>query len=232
MLLEKESPCVSFREEVVVFGQEEGMELVGESALVTHPEGGGQESSEPVSARSGRCSQQCGESWFEAASSISCTLFSPTPPQPLSLQEKEEPKNHDQVEQESEAVEEKEKEEEEEEEEEFPDVSFFRIFKLTARDLWDWWLILIGALGAFINGCSFPFFSIVFGEVLRVFALPADEVLGETHPWGAAFLGLGVVAAVGIFLQVQISGLAGWLGGWVGERWERVHALWCVDGSW
>ena len=226
MLLEKESPRVSFREEAVVFGQEEGMELVGESALMTHPEGGGQESSELVSARSGRCSQQCGESRFEAASSISCTLFSPTPPQPLSQQEKEEPKNHDQVEEEA-VVEEKEKEEEEgeEEEEEFPDVSFFRIFKLTARDLWDWWLILIGALGAFINGCSFPFFSIVFGEVLRVFALPADEVLGETHPWGAAFLGLGIVAAVGIFLQVQILGLAGWVGG--GEVGESTCTVVC-----
>ena len=100
---------------------------------------------------------------------------------------------------ESEFVEFAEPEEEEEEEEEIP-ISLLKILRLNSKD---WWLLGLGFVGAFIVGCVFPTFAIVFGEVLRVFSLPASQVLSEIHPWGATFLGLGVAAAVGLFMQVE-----------------------------
>lgn len=32
----------------------------------------------------------------------------------------------------------------------------------------EWWLIILGLLGAAVNGSVFPLFAIVFGDVLSV----------------------------------------------------------------
>ena len=32
----------------------------------------------------------------------------------------------------------------------------------------EWWIILLGILGALINGSVFPLFAIIFGEILTV----------------------------------------------------------------
>ena len=78
-------------------------------------------------------------------------------------------------------------------------ISLLQILRLNSQD---WWLLVVGFVGAFIIGSVFPFFSIVFGEFLRVLSLPSDEILSEIHPWGATFLALGIAAAIGIFTKV------------------------------
>ena len=80
-------------------------------------------------------------------------------------------------------------------------VSLFKILRHSASD---WWLLLLGLLGALVLGSVYPFFSIVFGEVISVFSLPADQILEETHPWGATFLALGIAAALGILVKVHV----------------------------
>ena len=86
-------------------------------------------------------------------------------------------------------------------EEKLPDVSSW---KLMNNLPWKIWLVVfIGIMSSILNGLVFPSFAIVFGEVLRVFSLPADQVLNEIHPWGAAFLALGIVLAISTFVKVS-----------------------------
>ena len=89
--------------------------------------------------------------------------------------------------------------EEKEEEESLPDVSLFKILSINGRQ---WWLLLLGTLGAMLVGAVFPLFAIIFGEVLGIFALPSNQILGELHPWAAGFLALGVAAAIGQLVKV------------------------------
>lgn len=85
------------------------------------------------------------------------------------------------------------------EDEELPKVSILRIWKVNQKL---WYLLLLGALGAMLNGAVFPVFAIVFGEILEVFAQPSDEVLAGVHLWAGMFLVLGTASALGILLKV------------------------------
>ena len=66
----------------------------------------------------------------------------------------------------------------------------------------EWWLIVLGVLGAVVNGSIFPLFAIFFGEILEVFGLPAEEVFGEIHLWAGLFILLGVVSGISQFSKV------------------------------
>ena len=68
----------------------------------------------------------------------------------------------------------------------------------------EWWLIILGVLGAGFQGSIFPLFAVFFGEILAVFALPSDQVLDEIHVWAGLFLVLGVVSFVSVFFKVII----------------------------
>ena len=67
----------------------------------------------------------------------------------------------------------------------------------------EWWLIGLGLIGSFFLGAMNPLFAVFFGEVIDVFARPADEVLDGVHLWAGLFLVLGVGAAVATFLKVS-----------------------------
>ena len=54
-----------------------------------------------------------------------------------------------------------------------------------------------------MNGSVFPVYSILFGEVLRVFQMPPDEVLGGITPWASLFLALATGSAIAIFFKVS-----------------------------
>lgn len=86
---------------------------------------------------------------------------------------------------------------------ELPVAPLSRIIAVNAKE---WWLIILGVIGAAVNGLIFPSFSIFFGEILRIFGLPPDQVLGETHMWGALFVALGFVSGIANFLKVLIDG--------------------------
>ena len=92
------------------------------------------------------------------------------------------------------------KKKQEEWDKDIPQVSLTRVIKMNARE---WWIIILGVMAAAINGCITPLFAILFGEVLAVFALPADEVFDEIHPWAALYITLGVVAGIAIFIKVS-----------------------------
>ncbi|CAI8032913.1 ATP-dependent translocase ABCB1 [Geodia barretti] len=87
-----------------------------------------------------------------------------------------------------------------------PKVSILRVMKLNARE---WWIILIGVVGAAVNGCIWPAFAFLFGEILEVFALPPDEVLDEIHVWAGLFIVLGVVSGTGVFLKAACFTVSG-----------------------
>ena len=81
-----------------------------------------------------------------------------------------------------------------------PEVPLFRVIALNAKE---WWLIVLGIVGAALNGSIFPLFAFLFGEILRVFSLPRDEVLSEIGVWAGLFVILGIVSGVGVFLKVR-----------------------------
>ena len=70
-----------------------------------------------------------------------------------------------------------------------------------------WGVILVGCLAALVAGTVWPALAIVFGEVLNVFSRPSSEVLAGTHPWGATYLALGVVAAIAVLVKVRFCSL-------------------------
>ena len=89
----------------------------------------------------------------------------------------------------------------EDEEANLPDVSIRDIFKFN-KSMWG--VILVGCLAALVAGTVWPALAIVFGEVLNVFSGPSSDVLAGTHPWGATYLALGVVAAIAVLVKVSL----------------------------
>ena len=73
------------------------------------------------------------------------------------------------------------------------------MIKLNAKE---WWIIVLGVLGAGVSGSIFPIFALLFGEILAVFSLRSDEILSGIHMWAGLFIVLGAVSGAGIFLKV------------------------------
>ena len=64
-------------------------------------------------------------------------------------------------------------------------------------------------------------FGLLLGEVLEVFARPADEVLDAIHLWGALFFLVGIVSGVGVFLKVREE----WGNCWAIQRFAKKKSL-------
>ena len=62
----------------------------------------------------------------------------------------------------------------------------------------------VGMVGAAVNGCIWPGFALLFGEILKVFALPPDQILDEIHLWAGLFIVLGVVSGTAVFFKVCV----------------------------
>lgn len=82
---------------------------------------------------------------------------------------------------------------------EIPSVFLGRVLALNSKE---WWIIVFGVLGCTLIGSLFPVFSVVFGEILRVFSLGANEVTSAIHPWAGLYIVLGLVSGIGVFLKV------------------------------
>lgn len=82
------------------------------------------------------------------------------------------------------------------------DVSWLRVIRLILKDKGLVLVIFLGVLGAAVQGAVFPAFAIFFGQVLRVFTNPFDQVIGLTHPWAGAFLALAIVSGIANFVEV------------------------------
>lgn len=95
----------------------------------------------------------------------------------------------------------KKEEDEEEADKDIPEVSLLRVMRLNAKE---WWMILIGAIGAAANGSINPLFAVIFGEIFRVFNNPnPEEVLEGIHPWAGLLVGFGFVSGIAVFLKVN-----------------------------
>ena len=86
---------------------------------------------------------------------------------------------------------------------EIPNTSFLRLLRVNSPE---WWLIAVGVLAAIVNGSVFPIYSILFGEVLKVFQnARTDQVLDDITIWAGLFLGLAFGSAIAIFFKVCCS---------------------------
>ena len=83
---------------------------------------------------------------------------------------------------------------------ETPVVPLTRVIAVNAKE---WWMIVLGLFGAAINGCIFPAFALIFGEIVGIFALPPERVQSEMNLYAGLFLVLGFVSATGVFLKVR-----------------------------
>ena len=80
--------------------------------------------------------------------------------------------------------------------------SWFRVWKTNSPEAF---FIVVGLLGAAIQGAIYPMFAYFFGQVLRVFTLPFDQVVGAIHIWAGTFLILGFASGVATFFKVRIK---------------------------
>ena len=92
------------------------------------------------------------------------------------------------------------KKKEEEWDKEIPNVAMGRVIKVNAPE---WWLIVVGVLAAMVNGSVFPLYSILFGEVLRVFQSQPQDILEEITPWALLFLVFAIGSGIAIFFKVR-----------------------------
>lgn len=79
--------------------------------------------------------------------------------------------------------------------------SWARVWKMNSPEAF---LILVGLLSAALQGAIYPMFAYFFGQVLRVFTLPFDQVVGAIHVWAGTFLILGAISGISTFFKVRI----------------------------
>ncbi|XP_009999856.1 PREDICTED: multidrug resistance protein 1-like [Chaetura pelagica] len=91
--------------------------------------------------------------------------------------------------------------------EELPPASFLKIMKLNKTE---WPYFLFGTICAIINGALQPAFSIIFSEIIGVFAETDKTVLREkSNLYSVLFLVLGIISFFTFFLQGFTFGKAG-----------------------
>ena len=67
----------------------------------------------------------------------------------------------------------------------------------------EWWIIILGLLGSAVYGAVYPVLSVIYGEVLKVYASPSDEILDSLHVFASVFIVMGVVVGFTSFIQVR-----------------------------
>lgn len=82
-----------------------------------------------------------------------------------------------------------------------------RILKLNRPE---WGYVLIGCIASVLVGSSFPMFAVLFAEVFDVLkGNDPDEIRSQTNIYNFLFIGIGIVAGLGSFLQSYMFGIAG-----------------------
>ncbi|XP_077160256.1 ATP-dependent translocase ABCB1-like isoform X2 [Paroedura picta] len=92
-------------------------------------------------------------------------------------------------------------------EENLPSVSFLKIMSLNKSE---WPYFLVGTLCAIINGLMQPGFSVIFSEIIGIFAdFDKTAVRQKANLYSLLFLGLGIISFITFFLQGFTFGRAG-----------------------
>ena len=79
---------------------------------------------------------------------------------------------------------------------------FLRVIKTNQKE---WWIAILGVIGAIMLGAAFPTFALIFGEILEAFVQPPSLVLPGIHLWAGLFFLLGFLAGLGGFVKVSVS---------------------------
>ncbi|XP_060104425.1 ATP-dependent translocase ABCB1 [Heteronotia binoei] len=91
--------------------------------------------------------------------------------------------------------------------ENLPSVSFLKIMELNKSE---WPYFLVGTLAAIVNGGLQPAFSVIFSEIIGVFAIQDKAFVREkTNLYSVLFLVLGIISFITFFLQGFTFGRAG-----------------------
>jgi ATP-binding cassette subfamily B (MDR/TAP) protein 1 len=91
-------------------------------------------------------------------------------------------------------------------EEELIKVDSMRIMRMQMKD---WPYVVIGILGSIVMGAAMPVYALLFGEVLGVLRLPAQQAREECVYFCGLFVATGVTAGIAIFLQICMFCIAG-----------------------
>ena len=89
-----------------------------------------------------------------------------------------------------------------ENEEDLSEVPFRRFLALSSNE---WWIIVIGAIGAAITGVFWPIYGLLYGEVLRAYTRPSGEVLESLYPFTVAMIATGAAVGIAYFLTVSYA---------------------------
>eukprot|EP00835_Amoeboradix_gromovi_P000346 NODE_12_length_45166_cov_0.552511.p1 type:complete len:1242 gc:universal NODE_12_length_45166_cov_0.552511:5467-9192(+) len=81
-----------------------------------------------------------------------------------------------------------------------------RLFKLQKAEIP---LLVLGSIGAILNGALFPVFNLFFSQILSVFAKPQSEIQEQANFWSIMFIVLAVVAFLANFSQNACFTLSG-----------------------
>lgn len=73
----------------------------------------------------------------------------------------------------------------------------------------EWYLFIIGSIGSAVNGLIMPIFSLVFAEILAVFALTGDQLRTKANFWALMFFFLAMAAFFANFAQIVCFKVAG-----------------------
>ena len=84
--------------------------------------------------------------------------------------------------------------------EDYQEVPLKRLLHLSAKE---WWIIVLGVTGATITGTFWPFFGLLYGDVLKAYTSPSEMVLELLHPYTSVMIGVGAVVGVAVFLKVS-----------------------------
>ena len=103
----------------------------------------------------------------------------------------------------------------------YSELQLFR--KLLCLNKKEWWVILLGAIGAAVTGAMFPLFSVMFGGVFEAFVQPKNLVLLHVHPWAGSFILIAAIAGVSVFVKVRRTLASKWLLYKPGMKERGVH---------
>ncbi|CAL4059023.1 unnamed protein product, partial [Meganyctiphanes norvegica] len=84
------------------------------------------------------------------------------------------------------------------------------LMKILSMNSPEWLYITVGVIGSAIQGSCMPFYAILFGDVLGSLALEdPDQAREEANFYAILFLGIGIVAAVSVFMQAYFFAYSG-----------------------
>ncbi|XP_076438755.1 ATP-dependent translocase ABCB1-like [Babylonia areolata] len=98
-------------------------------------------------------------------------------------------------------------EEKKDEKEELPNAPFTRLMRMNAPE---WVYILLGCIGAILNGGVQPSFAVIFSKIIAVFAeTDQDKQEKDIMMYSLLSLGLGFVSLASVFMQSYFFAVSG-----------------------